>query len=89
MDSNPNIGTMDNDVQRNPLTPDWTSAKDRAIVKVTRPGRQLIGRLVYWPGDRPRRGSTKVKARVQLASGAYISVEPSAVTLLPDPPITS
>ncbi len=84
MDSNPNIGTMDNHVPRNSLTPNWTSAKDRAKVLVSRPGRQLVATLIYWPGDRPRRGSTKTKARVQLASGKYISVEPTTVTLVPD-----
>jgi hypothetical protein len=87
MDSNPNPQPVDNHVPRNSLTPHWTAAKERATVLVSRPGRDLLATLIYWPGDRPHRGSTKSKARVQLASGKYISVNPSAVTLIPTPPL--
>jgi hypothetical protein len=81
MDRNPNTQPVDNDVQGNSDRPDWTHAQQRATVIVTRNGRQSLGQLVFWPGDKPRRKGARVK--VMLASGNHISVEPSEVTLLP------
>lgn len=61
-------------------------AKERRPVLVQRPDKlPVVGRLVLWPipaeirtGEHRRRRST-TKARVELSSGAYISVHPRYV----------
>ena len=65
-----------------PPTPDVplmvAAAKRRAIVSIPDDdGKLRTGRLVCWPTDRTR----SKKAKVQLQSGVYVSVDPALVHL--------
>jgi len=58
------------------------AAARRAEVLVTRNGRSERARLLYWPGDNPRRGSTRWRAKVQNPNGAIFVVDVGAVALI-------
>jgi hypothetical protein len=54
------------------------AAAQRAPIACTMPdGRTITGRLIYWP-HHGRSG----RARIQLASGAYLSVRPDQIRIL-------
>jgi hypothetical protein len=58
------------------------AAARRQEVLVTRNGRQERAQLIYWPGDNPRRGSTRWRAKVQNSNGAIFVVDVGSVTLI-------
>lgn len=58
------------------------AAMHRDTVLLTRNGRTERVRLLYWPGDNPRRGSSRWRAKVQNANGAIFVVDIGCVTLL-------
>jgi hypothetical protein len=57
------------------------AAADRHPVTIHLDGRTLTGRLTWWPP--PGRRTTGARARVQLPSGAYLSVPTDTITLAP------
>jgi hypothetical protein len=67
----------------------FDAAKNRATVRVRRNNDIRTARLIYWPGDTPRRGTVRWKAKVQFQSGKIISVLPGQIELIEDPPIAS
>jgi len=58
------------------------AAMHRDTVLLTRDGRTERVRLLYWPGDNPRNGSTRWRAKVQTVNGAIFVVDIGAITLL-------
>ena len=58
------------------------AAMHRDTVLLTRDGRTERVRLLYWPGDNPRNGSTRWRAKVQNVNGAIFVVDIGAITLL-------
>jgi len=58
------------------------AAARRDEVLVTRNNRTEKVRLLYWPGDNPRRGSTRWRAKVQNPNGAIFVVDVGCVTLI-------
>lgn len=67
----------------------FDAAKNRATVRVRRKDDIRTARLIYWPGDSPRRGTVRWKAKVQFQSGKIISVLPGQIELIEDTPIAS
>lgn len=67
----------------------FQAAKNRAMVTVRRNDDIRTARLVYWPGNSPRRGTVLWKAKVQFQSGKIISVLPGQIELIEDTPIAS
>lgn len=59
------------------------------MVTVRRNDDIRTARLVYWPGNSPRRGTVLWKAKVQFQSGKIISVLPGQIELIEDTPIAS
>ena len=56
--------------------------KERAVVEIHDDRGVRSGHLVYWPNGRDGRRSPGGNARVRLASGTFVSVEPSSITVL-------
>ena len=66
-------------------SPMYAAAKARQVIVLTRPGHPTTtARLMFWPTDDPARwGYGRTRAKVQLASGAMLTVDASCITLLP------
>ena len=58
------------------------AAMHRDTVLLTRDGRTERVRLLYWPGDNPRNGSTRWRAKVRNVNGAIFVVDIGLITLL-------